>query len=168
VVEVEVSGCSDSAKPILRLPERNEEDTAWTRADGTRCEWQGQSEGRRHGKSKPTERLAIQRGDPNGTGLPSGPIAARPRQAYGMGQDSSSLPSVRQVFAPAQVDTDDRGYKITDSHPVPTVRHYVEVESRQGGLIPPDLLESAENASNTVGVLCPLRLHASVRRHQFV
>jgi len=35
VVEGEPLGSRDSAKPILRLPERNEEDTAWTRADGT-------------------------------------------------------------------------------------------------------------------------------------
>ena len=36
VLEVEASGSRASAKPILRLPERNDEDTAWTRADGTR------------------------------------------------------------------------------------------------------------------------------------
>ena len=35
VIEVESSGSRDSVNPILRLPERNEEDTAWTRADGT-------------------------------------------------------------------------------------------------------------------------------------
>ena len=34
--EVEASGSRSSAKPILRLPERNEEDTDWTRADGTK------------------------------------------------------------------------------------------------------------------------------------
>jgi hypothetical protein len=37
--EVEVvkgSGSRASATPILRLPERNEEDTRWTRADGTK------------------------------------------------------------------------------------------------------------------------------------
>jgi len=33
---VQASGSRASAKPILRLPERNGEDTAWTRADGTR------------------------------------------------------------------------------------------------------------------------------------
>jgi hypothetical protein len=36
VEEVEASGSRASAKPILRLPERNDEDTAWTRADGTK------------------------------------------------------------------------------------------------------------------------------------
>ena len=35
VLEEQPSGSRDSAKPILRLPERNEDDTAWTRADGT-------------------------------------------------------------------------------------------------------------------------------------
>ena len=35
VEEVEASGSRASAKPILCLPERNDEDTAWTRADGT-------------------------------------------------------------------------------------------------------------------------------------
>ncbi len=34
--EVEASGSRASAKPVLRLPERNDEDTAWTRADGTK------------------------------------------------------------------------------------------------------------------------------------
>ena len=34
--EVEASGSRASAKPIFRLPERNDEDTAWTRADGTK------------------------------------------------------------------------------------------------------------------------------------
>ena len=34
--EVEASGSRTSAKPILRLPKRNEEDTTWTRADGTK------------------------------------------------------------------------------------------------------------------------------------
>ncbi len=36
VEEMEASGSRVSAKPILRLPERNDEDTAWTRADGTK------------------------------------------------------------------------------------------------------------------------------------
>ena len=36
VQEVEASGSRASAKPILRLPERKDEDTAWTRADGTK------------------------------------------------------------------------------------------------------------------------------------
>ena len=36
VLEVEASGSRASAKPILRLPERNDEDTVWTRADGTK------------------------------------------------------------------------------------------------------------------------------------
>ncbi len=36
VEEMEASGSRASAKPILRLPERNEEDIAWTRADGTK------------------------------------------------------------------------------------------------------------------------------------
>ena len=36
VVEEQDSGSRTSAKPILRLPERNEDDTAWTRADGTK------------------------------------------------------------------------------------------------------------------------------------
>ena len=36
VLVVEASGSRDSAKPILRLPERNDEDTAWTCADGSR------------------------------------------------------------------------------------------------------------------------------------
>jgi hypothetical protein len=36
LIEVQPSGSRDSVKPILRLPERNEEDTAWTRADGTK------------------------------------------------------------------------------------------------------------------------------------
>ncbi len=35
-VEVEASGSRASAKPILCLPERNDEDTAWTRVDGTK------------------------------------------------------------------------------------------------------------------------------------
>ncbi len=34
--EVEASGSRVSAKPILRFPERNDEDTAWTRDDGTK------------------------------------------------------------------------------------------------------------------------------------
>ncbi len=34
-----------------------------------------------------------------------------------------------ETSVPAQVDTDDGGYKITDSHPVTTVRYYTEVES---------------------------------------
>jgi hypothetical protein len=33
---VEASGSRASAKPILRLPDRNDEDTVWTRADGTK------------------------------------------------------------------------------------------------------------------------------------
>jgi hypothetical protein len=37
VLEVEASGSRGSVKPILRLPERNEEDTPWTRADGTKA-----------------------------------------------------------------------------------------------------------------------------------
>ena len=37
VLEVETSGSRASAKPILRLPERNDEDRAWTRADGTKA-----------------------------------------------------------------------------------------------------------------------------------
>jgi hypothetical protein len=36
LMEVEPSESRDSVKPILRWPERNEEDTAWTRADGTK------------------------------------------------------------------------------------------------------------------------------------
>ena len=36
LMEVEPSGSRDSVKPILRWPERNEEDTVWTRADGTK------------------------------------------------------------------------------------------------------------------------------------
>ncbi len=36
VEEVEASGSRASAKPILRLPERNDEDTAWTRSDATK------------------------------------------------------------------------------------------------------------------------------------
>jgi len=35
-VEEEPSGSSDSVKPILCLPERNEEDTSWTHSDGTK------------------------------------------------------------------------------------------------------------------------------------
>ncbi len=37
LMEVQPSGSRDSVKPILRLPERNEEDTAWTRDDGTKA-----------------------------------------------------------------------------------------------------------------------------------
>jgi hypothetical protein len=37
LIEVQPSGSRDSVKPILRLPpERNEEDTSWTRTDGTK------------------------------------------------------------------------------------------------------------------------------------
>ena len=36
LIEVHPSGSRDSVKPILCLPERNEEDTDWTRADGTK------------------------------------------------------------------------------------------------------------------------------------
>jgi hypothetical protein len=36
VEEVEGSGSRASSKPILRLSERNEEDTGWTRPDGTK------------------------------------------------------------------------------------------------------------------------------------
>jgi hypothetical protein len=36
-MEVEPSESRDSVKPILRWPERNEEDTAWTLADGTKA-----------------------------------------------------------------------------------------------------------------------------------
>jgi hypothetical protein len=36
VEEVEASGSRASSKPILRLPERNDEDTDWTRTDGTK------------------------------------------------------------------------------------------------------------------------------------
>jgi hypothetical protein len=36
VEEVEGSGSRASTKPILRLPERNDEDTSWTRANGTK------------------------------------------------------------------------------------------------------------------------------------
>ncbi len=35
VIEVDPSGSRDSVQNILRLPERNDEDTAWTRDDGT-------------------------------------------------------------------------------------------------------------------------------------
>jgi hypothetical protein len=38
VLEVEVSGSRGSVKPILRCPERNEEDTPWTHADGTKSD----------------------------------------------------------------------------------------------------------------------------------
>ena len=37
LMEVEPSESRDSVKPILRLPERNEEDTAWTRDHGTKA-----------------------------------------------------------------------------------------------------------------------------------
>jgi hypothetical protein len=33
LIEVVTSGSRDSLKPILRLSERNEEDTSWTRPD---------------------------------------------------------------------------------------------------------------------------------------
>ena len=36
LIVVDPSGSRDCMKPILRLPERNEEDTAWTRADGSK------------------------------------------------------------------------------------------------------------------------------------
>jgi hypothetical protein len=36
LMEVEPSESRDSVKPILRWPERNEEDTDWTRVDGTK------------------------------------------------------------------------------------------------------------------------------------
>jgi hypothetical protein len=36
LIVVEPSGSRDCMKPILRLSERNEEDTAWTLADGTK------------------------------------------------------------------------------------------------------------------------------------
>jgi hypothetical protein len=36
LIVVESSGSRDYMKPILRLPERNEEDTVWTRSDGTK------------------------------------------------------------------------------------------------------------------------------------
>jgi hypothetical protein len=36
VQEVEAPASRASVKPILRLPERNDEDTDWTRADGTK------------------------------------------------------------------------------------------------------------------------------------
>ena len=36
VLEVEASGSRASAKPIVCLPESNDEDTTWTRADGTK------------------------------------------------------------------------------------------------------------------------------------
>ncbi len=36
VEEVEASGSRTSAKPILCLPERNDEETDWTRSDGTK------------------------------------------------------------------------------------------------------------------------------------
>ncbi len=36
LMEVDPSESRDNVKPILRWPERNEEDTVWTRADGTK------------------------------------------------------------------------------------------------------------------------------------
>ncbi len=36
LIEEQTPGSRDIEQPILRLPERNEEDTAWTRADGTK------------------------------------------------------------------------------------------------------------------------------------
>ena len=36
LMEVETSESRDSVKPILRWPKRNEEDTIWTRTDGTK------------------------------------------------------------------------------------------------------------------------------------
>ena len=36
LIEVGPSGSRDSVQPLLRLPERNEEDTGWTRTDGTK------------------------------------------------------------------------------------------------------------------------------------
>jgi hypothetical protein len=36
VMVVEASGASASSKPILRLPERNDDDTVWTRDDDNR------------------------------------------------------------------------------------------------------------------------------------
>ncbi len=36
MLEEQPSGSRDITKPILRLPERNDDDTAWTRADETK------------------------------------------------------------------------------------------------------------------------------------
>ncbi len=64
--EVEVvqeSGSRDSAKTILRLPERNEEDTDWTHPDGSKPA-SGKNkltDGRRHSKCTQTQRALVQR-----------------------------------------------------------------------------------------------------------
>ena len=49
--------------------------------------------------------------------------------------------------------TSDRGYKVTGTVQVPTIRHHGEVESRQGAQIELNLRESAENVPDTVDLL---------------
>jgi hypothetical protein len=44
-----------------------------------------------------------------------------------MGQNCPGLPTVRQVFSPAEMGVHDRGYKVTGPYPVPTVRLHVSV-----------------------------------------
>jgi hypothetical protein len=66
------------------------------------------------------------------------------------------------VFAQAQMGDHDRGYQVTGTVQVPTIRHHGEVESRQGGQISLNLRESAENVSDTVDLLYPLQLYDSV------
>ena len=73
-----------------------------------------------------------------------------------MGPRWCSLPTVRQSFAPAEMGAHTGGYKIKGTVQVPTVRPHREVESRQGRQIELNLLESTENLSNTVDLLCPL------------
>ena len=79
-----------------------------------------------------------------------------------MGPRWCILPTVRQAFAPAEVGAHAGGYKIKGTVQVPTVRHHVEVESRQGRQIVLNLLESIENLSNTVDLMYPPRLYGRV------
>jgi hypothetical protein len=79
-----------------------------------------------------------------------------------MGQNCPGLPTVRQVFAPAEMGAHDRGYKVTGTYQVPTVRHHGEVDSRQARQNALNLWDSAQNVSHTMGLLCPSRLYVSV------
>ena len=71
-----------------------------------------------------------------------------------MGQNCPGLPTASQVFAPAEMGAHDRGYKVTGTYQVPTVRHHGEVDSRQTRQNARNLWDSAQNCVWRMGNIC--------------
>ena len=154
-------GSRDSAKPILRLPERNEEYTSWTRSDGTKpvsaknklkCEDMGTvrerkalmwTEVAKNDQDSLVDRWLWDQIKP----------ATWDKVAQVFPQRGQQLPQQNWVH---------RGYKVSGTYQVPTVWHPGEVGCRQAGQNTLNLWDSAENVSHTMGLLCPSQLYGSV------